>query len=120
MTKTKRSYLITSAMGLMFVLLVAQASVTSANAVLPSDLSKDKMSPEQIQNLLASVGINLPLGSLPVSGTEGGPDIGGEMLSQQPSEIDDDATEGANEEEANEEEQSSSMETDDEDDDSEY
>jgi hypothetical protein len=114
MIKTKISCLVTNAIGLMFVLLIAQASIPSANAVIPSDVLQNNKSPEQLQSMLDSLGIEIPLGSLPLSNPQGSPDIGGQMLSQQPSESDDgDATE----EQASEEEQS--METNDEGDDSE-
>ena len=115
----------------MFVLFIAQASIPSANAVIPSDVSQNNKSPEQLQSMLDSLGIEIPLGSLPLSNPQGSPDIGGQMLSQQPSESDDgDATEemlsqqasesddgDATEEQVSEEEQS--METNDEGDDSE-
>jgi hypothetical protein len=118
MIKNKISCLVTSAIGLMFVLLIAQASIPFANAVIPSDASQNNMSPEQLQNMLDSLGISIPLGSVPLSNPQGGPDTGGQMLSQQPSESDDgDATE----EQVSEEEQynTESMDTNDEDDDSE-
>lgn len=118
MIKTKITPLVTiSAIGLMFGLLITQTSVPPANASTNDVSMQNNMSPEQLQGILDSVGIDLNLDSLPLSTPQGDLDTGGQMLSQQPSESDD---VGGTEEQVSEEEQSKSVDTQDEREESEH
>lgn len=104
-------------MALMFTLSVAQ-SVPSVNAVDTGDMSMEgDISPEQLQGILDSIGIDLKLDTLPLSNPQGELDTTGQMFSQQPPVSDDGK---ANEEQASEEEQNESIDSNDEGDDNEY
>jgi hypothetical protein len=112
MIKTKIAHLVTiSAIGLMFGLLIAQTSVPSANASTNDVSMQNNMSPDQLQKILDSVGIDVQLDSLPMSNPQGDLATGGQMIPQQPSESDDG---GSTEEQVSEEEQSKSVDTQDE------
>jgi hypothetical protein len=112
MIKTKIAPLVAiSSIGLMFGLLIAQTSVPSANASTNDASMQNNMSPEQLQTILDSVGIDVQLDSLPMSNPQGDLDTGGQMLSQQPSESDDG---GSTEEQVSGQEQSKNVNTQDE------
>lgn len=117
MTTTKKASLITTTtMALMFMLSVAQ-SVPSVNAVDTGDTSMEgDISPEQLQGILDSIGIDINLDTLPLSNPQGELDTTGQMFSQPP--VSDDGK--ANEEQASEEEQIESIDSNDEGDDNEY
>lgn len=95
----------------MFGLLIAQTSIPSANASTNDVSMQNNMSPEQLQKILDSVGIDVQLDSLPTSNPQGGLATGGQMMPQQPSENDDG---GSTEEKVSEEEQNKSVDTQDE------